>query len=76
VQLRYGYESAFRGSEKLCGSLLVEAPCFSRGSWTLVQRKKESILKWALAPGFGFPALKRVIKIELFSGALKRSSPA
>src|SRR5271157_5094068 len=28
------------------------APCFSRGSWTLVQRKKRSILKWALALGF------------------------
>jgi hypothetical protein len=29
----------------------MEAPCFSRGSWTLVQRKSV-LLKWALAAGF------------------------
>jgi hypothetical protein len=29
----------------------------------------------ALAPGFRCPALKRVIKVETFSGALKHSFP-
>src|ERR1019366_1142750 len=58
--------STKQAAEKLCGSLLVEAPCFSRGIWTFSPAEKESILKWALAPGSRFPALKRVIKIELF----------
>jgi hypothetical protein len=53
----------------------VGAPCFSRGSWTLVQRKASNS-KMGFSLGiFSTPALKRMIKVELFPGALKRSFP-
>ena len=40
------------------------APCFSRGSWTSVRRKKFQLEGWASALGFRFPALKRMIKVD------------
>src|ERR1019366_1291890 len=51
------------------GRLLVEAPCFSRGELDFSPAEKQSILKWALALGFSLPALKRVIKANLFRSA-------
>ena len=46
----------------------VGALCFSRGSWTSVQRKKQSSLQWALALGISAHASGRVPKCS----ALKR----
>ena len=43
---------------------LVGAPCFSRGSWTLVQRKTQREKIVALATAFEGPALKRETKLQ------------
>jgi hypothetical protein len=52
---------------------VVGAPCFSRGSWTSVQRKNRFIAKdWALALDLSRPALKRMITVEHSPAALKR----
>ncbi len=56
-------------------SFLVEAPCFSRGKLDFSPAEEWPILKWALAPGFAIPALKRRIRAHRFPGALKRSFP-
>jgi hypothetical protein len=53
----------------------VGAPCFSRGSWTLVQRNCGSSLGMGLSPGFSGPALKRMVKVRLFIATLKRCFP-
>ena len=45
--------------------LLVGVPCFSRGSWTSVQRKSVQLMQWALARGFLHPGAKAQIEVEL-----------
>ena len=51
------------------------APCFSRGSWTSVQRHLGPMEK-ALAAGIQFPALKRTIESEhSIAASNARSSP-
>src|ERR1022692_5314118 len=39
-------------------TLLLGAPCFSRGSWTLSPAEKRSLLKLALAAGFAETSAK------------------
>src|ERR1017187_3599622 len=48
----------YRTTEKFWRTLLVGAPCFSRGEWDFSPAEKKSILKWVLATAFRFPALK------------------
>jgi hypothetical protein len=43
------------------GLSLVGAPCFSRGSWTSVQRKAVHLLRTGFSPGFSRPMRKRTI---------------
>ena len=50
------------------------ASCFSRGA-ELQFSEKACAPKWALALGISQPTLKRMIKVEAFFGALKRSFP-
>jgi hypothetical protein len=52
------------------GSLLLQ-----QGELNFSSAKKASDPKWALALELATPALKRMIKLETFSGALKRSFP-
>ena len=54
---------------------LVEAPCFSRGELDFSPAERESILKWALAPGFLDSGAKARHQSRTFPGALKRSFP-
>jgi hypothetical protein len=54
---------------------LVGAPCFSRGSWTSVQRKSGPSSGMGFSPGFSRPAVKRMIKVEFSSATLKRCFP-
>jgi hypothetical protein len=50
-------------------------PPASAGELNFSSAKKASDPKWALALELATPALKRMIKLETFSGALKRSFP-
>ena len=45
-------------AENLWGVLLVGAPCFSRGSWTLSPAEKRSLLNSASAAGFAEASAK------------------
>ena len=67
--------AAKQAAERICGWVLVEAPCFSRGKLDLKSSGKQSTLKRALALDLTMPALKRRIKHQAFPGALKRSFP-
>src|ERR1035438_6551384 len=45
------------------------SPLLQQGELDFSPAEKQSILKWALALGFSLPALKRVIKADLFRSA-------
>src|SRR5258708_34256020 len=70
VCMRTGKEAA-----DLSAPSLVGAPCFSRGSWTSVQRKSVSFRREGFSPGFSRPSLKRIIKVELLCATLKALLP-
>jgi hypothetical protein len=51
------------------GKASGESPLLQQGELDFSPAEKQSILKWALALGFSPPALKRVIKADLFRSA-------
>ena len=64
--------SGFAGSRK---NFPVEDPCFSRGSWTSVQRKVIACSGGALALGCTMPGAKATIRRERFSRSTKKILP-
>src|ERR1019366_7115760 len=56
-------------------TLLVGAPCFSRGSWTLSPAEKRSLLKLALAAGFAETSAKAQDQSRDFSRSAKALLP-
>ena len=62
-------------AKKLWGTLLVGAPCFSRGKLDFSPAEESSISKWALAPGFPAPGAKAQDQTPTFSWSAEALLP-
>ena len=62
-------------AEELWGTLLVGAPCFSRGKLDFSPAEERSISKWALTPGFPIPGAKAQDQSPTFSRSAEALLP-